>query len=72
MASTADGVYVIGGEIYGLPKRIDEYRNGSWRNAGQLREARLSHSVIILSDRLFIIGGSTYINGQNSFGGLRG
>ena len=64
MASTAEGVYVIGGLNGRLSRRIDEYRNGSWRNAGELKSnrGRNLHSAIILGDRLLVIGGYTCHN----------
>ena len=74
--STAESVYVIGGLLGGqcaqsgvcapsvISKRVDEYRNGSWRNVDQLRSSmgRNLHSAIIIEDRLLVIGGYTCHN----------
>ena len=54
---------IIGGYTGGSPNTISiiaEYRNGSWKNVGNLAQARNSHGAITSGPVTMIIGGNAY------------
>ena len=61
--STDDGVLVIGGATDGSPYQIStvaEYKDGSWRNIGNLARNRFYHKSIKLGSNIMILGGTEY------------
>ena len=63
--STEESVLIIGGITNGSPgtngriiSTIAEYKNGSWKNVGNLAQARDSHSAITLGSVTMIVGGA--------------
>ena len=57
-ASTDESVLIIGGDTYGdTISIIAEYKNGSWKNIGNLAQARDSHGAITSGSVTMILGG---------------
>ena len=62
-ASTDESVLIIGGYTGGSPSIIStiaEYKNGSWKNIGNLAQARYRHSAITSGPVTIIVGGWPY------------
>ena len=66
-ASTDESVLIIGGFTgYGgngspnIISTIAEYKNGSWKNIGNLAQARYVHGAITSGSVTMIVDGSTY------------
>lgn len=58
--STRDSVYIIGGltNDYSVSSSvIAEYKDGIWKNSGNLAEARKSHAAITSGSITLVIGG---------------
>ena len=65
--STEESVLIIGGITNGSPgtngriiSTIAEYKNGSWKNVGNLAQARNSHGAITSGPFTIIVGGNAY------------
>ena len=59
-ASTDESVYIIGGYTAGSPKKITtiaEYKNGNWKRAGNLAQARYNHGAIASGYTSMVVGG---------------
>ena len=59
-ASTDESVYIIGGYTDGSPDRITtiaEYKDGNWKRAGNLAQARRFHSAITSGSTTMVVGG---------------
>ena len=59
-ASTSESVLIIGGYTSGSPSfssTIAEYKNGSWKNVGNLAKARYSHGAITSGSVTMVVGG---------------
>ena len=59
-ASTDESVYIIGGFTAGSPHRITtiaEYKDGNWRIAGNLAQARNNHGAITSGSTTMVVGG---------------
>ena len=60
-ASTDDSVFIIGGFTnYRLGSRtnvIAEYKDGKWKNAGKLAQARSYHGAITFESTTMVLGG---------------
>ena len=59
-ASTSDSVLIIGGFTAGSPdytSTIAEYKDGNWKNVGNLAQARRSHGAITSGSITMIVGG---------------
>ena len=61
-AKTDQSVFIIGGFTAGRPgndriRTIAEYKDGSWRNAGNLVQARYNLGAITLGSTVMIVGG---------------
>ena len=59
-ASTDESVYIIGGYTAGSPDRttaIAEYKDGNWKIAGNLAQARSGHSAITSGYTTMVVGG---------------
>ena len=57
-ASTDESVLIIGGGTYDdIISIIAEYKNGSWKNIGNLAQARDSHGAITSGSVTMILGG---------------
>jgi len=68
-ASTSDSVLIIGGydNYYGSPSytsTIAEYKDGNWKNVGNLAQARHGHGAIKSGSITMVVGG--YPNGEES------
>ena len=62
-ASTDESVLIIGGATLSAPgylSIIAEYKNGSWKNIGNLAQARDSHGAITSGSVTMIVGGSPF------------
>ena len=60
-ASTDESVYIIGGYTNGSPSYIStiaEYKDGNWKNAGNLAQARYYPSAITSGFTAMVVGGS--------------
>ena len=58
-ASTAESVYIIGGNShYDRITAIGKYRDGKWSIAGNLSQARDGHAAISFGAYTMIVGGS--------------
>merc|ERR1712176_681554 len=62
-ASTDESVFIIGGHTEGWSKGwgrssiIAEYKDGSWKNVGNLAQARNTHSAINFGSAIMVVGG---------------
>ena len=59
-ASTSDSVLIIGGLTRGSPSRtstIAEYKDGNWKNVGNLAQARYGHGAITSGSVTMVVGG---------------
>ena len=59
-ASTDESVYIIGGFTAGSPHRITtiaEYKDGNWKTAGNLAQARYNHGAIASGYTSMVVGG---------------
>ena len=54
-ASTADAVYIIGGDH--TEDVIAEFKNNNWRKLGNLQRGRDTHSSLAINDQIIIVGG---------------
>ena len=66
-ASTDESVYIIGGYTNGSPSYIStiaEYKDGDWKNVGNLRQGRHRHGAITSGPTTMVVGG--YPNGGSS------
>ena len=62
-ASTDESVLIIGGFTGGSPNiilTIAEYKNGSWKNIGNLVQARYDHGAITSGSVTMIVGRYSY------------
>ena len=60
-ASTRESVLIIGGFTDGSPSytsTIAEYKDGSWKNVGDLTQSRSSHGAITSGSVTMVIGGN--------------
>ena len=66
-ASTDECVYIIGGSTAGSPSytsTIAEYKDGDWKNVGNLVQGRHAHGAITSGSITMVVGG--YPNGGSS------
>ena len=59
-AQTDESVLIIGGYTAGSPSRISaiaEYKNGNWKNIGNLAQARNGHGAITSGYVTMVAGG---------------
>ena len=59
-ASTSDSVLIIGGFTAGSPdytSTIAEYKDGNWKNVGNLAQARHAHGAITSGSITMVVGG---------------
>ena len=59
-ASTSDSVLIIGGQTDSSPyttSTIAEYKDGSWKNVGNLAQARHAHGAITSGSITMVVGG---------------
>ena len=59
-ASTNESVLIIGGFTGGFPyytSTIAEYKDGSWKNVGNLAQARYGHGAITSGSITMVVGG---------------
>ena len=59
--STSDSVLIIGGFTAGSPdytSTIAEYKDGNWKNIGNLAQARHAHGAITSGSIIMVVGGS--------------
>ena len=59
-ASTRESVLIIGGYTKGSPpysSTIAEYKDGSWKNVGNLAQARHGHGAITSGSVTMVVGG---------------
>ena len=59
-ASTSDSVLIIGGFTAGSPdytSTIAEYKDGNWKNVGNLAQARRCHGAITSGSITMVVGG---------------
>ena len=59
-ASTSESVLIIGGYTNGSPfytSTIAEYKDGSWKNIGNLAQARRAHGAITSGSITMVVGG---------------
>ena len=60
-ASTDESVFIIGGLHNGgsitRSSIIAEYKDGSWKNVGNLAQARNTHSAINFGSAIMVVGG---------------
>ena len=61
-SSTDESVYIIGGYSPGVPvdyftSTIAEYKNGNWKNVGDLAQARHAHGAITSGSITMVLGG---------------
>ena len=59
-ASTDESVYIIGGYIAGSPSytsTIAEYKDGDWKNVGNLAQGRHAHGAITSGSTTMVVGG---------------
>ena len=65
-ASTDESVLIIGGYTGGSPSRIStiaEYKDGNWKNVGNLAQARYGHGAITSGSVTMVAGGySNYLS----------
>ena len=62
-AQTDESVLIIGGYTYGSPSRIStiaEYKDGNWKNIGNLAQARRGHSAITSGSVTMVASGNSY------------
>ena len=68
MTSTADSVYIFGGDIRtDISDKIAKYKDDRWRQVGNLATKRRNHKAITTTFGTIIVGGiinypSTYVN----------
>ena len=63
-ASTSEGVLIIGGYTDGSPSytsTIAEYKDGNWKNLGDLTQSRSSHGAITSGSITMVVGGNPNI-----------
>ena len=71
-ASTDESVFIIGGHTggwghtgrWGRSSIIAEYKDGSWRNVGNLAQGRNTHSAINFGSAIMVVGGYPNDNGE--------
>ena len=66
-ASTSDSVLIIGGFTAGSPdytSTIAEYKDGNWKNVGNLAQARYRHRAITSGSITMVVGGMV-VGGTN-------
>ena len=59
-ASTDESVYIIGGYTAGSPGQtslIAEYKDGNWKNDGNLAQSRHLHGAISSGSTTMVVGG---------------
>ena len=59
-ASTDESVFIIGGYTAGSPSYIStiaEYKDGNWKNVGNLAQARYAHGAITSGSITMVAGG---------------
>ena len=59
-ASTSESVLIIGGYTCGNPPKtsiVAEYKNGNWKNVGNLTKALEGHGAITLGSITMVVGG---------------
>ena len=62
-ASTDESAFIIGGYTSVSPSIISiiaEYKNGSWKNVGNLVQARYGHGAITSGSTTMVVGGYPY------------
>ena len=62
-ASTSESVLIIGGYTCGNPPKtsiVAEYKNGNWKNVGNLTKAKEGHGAITSGSITMVVGGDTY------------
>ena len=60
-AATRESVLIIGGYTGGSPSvtsTIAEYRDGNWKNVGDLAQSRSSHGAITSGSITMVVGGN--------------
>ena len=59
-AQTDESVLIIGGYTGGSPRYIStiaEYKDGNWKNVGNLAQARYGHGAITSGSVTMVVGG---------------
>ena len=57
-ASTSESVLIIGGDTgTSYTSTIAEYKNGIWKNVGNLMQARYGHGAITSGSITMVVGG---------------
>ena len=54
-ASTADAVYIIGGQH--TEDIIAEFKDNNWRQLGNLRRGRYNHNSLAIDNQIISVGG---------------
>ena len=69
MASTAESVYVLGGEI-GITNTylstIAQFKNDGWIYAGDLAQGKIQHAAITSGPYTMIVGGNPTVSQGSS------
>ena len=60
---TSDAAYIIGGRL--TPDVVAEYKDGQWRQRGNLYRGRASHGAITIGVQTMIIGGRNWFDSSS-------